>query len=156
MLGLGSNLGSRLSTLRTAAHALAQRDGVRLVTRSWVYETPPAGGPAQPDYLNAAIRVLTNLPPLALLRTTRAVERQLGRVRVVRWGPRTIDIDILWATCKPLATPPLQIPHAGLPIRPFALRPLLDVAPLACDPTSGRRYAGRAAATQAIARVALL
>jgi 2-amino-4-hydroxy-6-hydroxymethyldihydropteridine diphosphokinase len=142
VIGLGSNLGDRLDHLRRAAEALGALPMVRLVGRSEVIETPPAGGPPQPDYLNAAIAISTALTARDLLDHALAIERQLGRTRPdpVRWGPRTIDIDLLWADRRPVDEPGLQVPHPRLSERPFALVPLLELVPDACDPTSGEPY----------------
>jgi 2-amino-4-hydroxy-6-hydroxymethyldihydropteridine diphosphokinase len=138
VLGLGSNLGDRVENLRAAAAAL----GDAVVVRSGIYETPPAGGPQQPDYLNAALAVQTTLEPRALLQEILAIERDLGRVRPdpVRWGPRTIDIDILWWSGGAHDDGDLVIPHPRLQERIFALQPLLDVAPDARDPHTSAAY----------------
>lgn len=143
VVGLGANLGDRLGQLRGAATALGSVGGVRIEGRSAVVQTPPAGGPLQPDYLNAAVTVRTALSPRLLLDQALRIERNLGRIRPdpVRWGPRTIDIDLLWARGVVVDEPGLQIPHPRLSLRPFALRPLLELVPDACDPVSAVRYA---------------
>lgn len=142
VVGLGANLGDRRAALRGAARALASLDGVRWVASSQVYETPPAGGPPQPDYLNAAVLLSIDLAPRALLIEGLAIERAMGRRRPdpVRWGPRPIDIDLLWADGRALDEPGLTLPHPRLAQRVFALRPLLDLCPDARDP-AGNRYA---------------
>lgn len=124
MIGLGSNLGSREATLRAAIALL----GLEVVATSRLYRTPPLG-PPQPEFSNAAVRVRTDLPPGALLAELQRVEAQLGRVRRVRWGPRTIDLDLLWWEGGVVDEPGLTVPHPGLLDRAFALAPLLDVAP---------------------------
>lgn len=130
VLGLGSNLGDRLANLREAVARISELAGVTITARSNVYETDPVGGPEQGAYLNAAIRVECTREPLALLDDLQAIERDLGRVRVVRWGPRTIDIDVLWiAGGVTIAGPRLVVPHPRLHERAFAILPLLDVAP---------------------------
>ncbi len=141
VLGLGSNLGDRLATLRAAVSALSALDEVEIVARSAVYRTPPVG-PAQPDFYNAAVRVAVRFGPEALLDRALDVERALGRRRPdpVRWGPRIIDIDVLWCATGALRGPRLEVPHPELTRRAFALRPLLDVAPDAADPHTGRPY----------------
>jgi len=151
VLGLGANLGDRLQNLRAAADAFDL-----VIARSGVYETPPAGGPPQPDYLNAAISLRTTLGPRALLDRALAVERQLGRRRPdpIRWGPRTIDIDVLWWQQGSHHDERLDIPHPRLTDRAFALVPLLELAPDACDPLSGARYADLATARSSIRRIA--
>jgi 2-amino-4-hydroxy-6-hydroxymethyldihydropteridine diphosphokinase len=137
VLGLGANLGDRLGQLCEAAAAFAKET----VAISSVYETPPAGGPAQPDYLNAAILIATEAPPPALLERALEVERSMGRIRDGSvLGPRTIDIDVLWWSGGAWRADGLTLPHPRLHERNFALQPLLDVLPDAVDP-EGRRYA---------------
>jgi 2-amino-4-hydroxy-6-hydroxymethyldihydropteridine diphosphokinase len=137
VLGLGSNLGDRLGLFRSAARELALRG--EIVSVSALYETL-AVGPAQPDYLNAALRYRTPLEPMALLELQLRVERACGRVRVERWGPRTLDLDLLFIVGRTVDAPGLIVPHRELTQRAFALLPLLDVAPDARDPTSGVLY----------------
>jgi len=143
VLGLGSNLGNRLANIDEAIRALAAIDGVTLIARAKVYETPPLGGPPQGDYLNSAVLVETSLDARALLERCLELERAMGRDRSTaeRWGPRTIDIDILWIDGESVHAPNLDVPHPRLQNRPFALRPLLDVAPDATDPETGGAYA---------------
>lgn len=133
IIGLGSNLGDRVDMLRQAAARLSARDDVWVDGHSRIYETEPHG-PPQPRYLNAALRVRTALGLEALLDVLLEVERSLGRVRAERWGPRTLDLDILWAMDSAGGAlehhaPRLVVPHAHLTERAFALAPLLDVAP---------------------------
>lgn len=133
VIALGSNLGDREATLLAARRALESDPDVALGDASHVYETPPVG-PPQPDYLNAALLVATAISPQALLDRCLAIERSLGRVRSERWGPRTIDLDLLWAdegdgVPHVIATDTLTLPHPHLGERPFALAPLLDVRP---------------------------
>jgi len=130
VLGLGANLGDRLASLRRAAVLLHEADDLRVVAESAVYETKPVG-PPQPLYLNAAIRVETARSPEELLDLALATEARMGRDRrgAVRWGPRTIDIDLLYGFRSQASGPRLQLPHAHLLERAFALAPLLDVAP---------------------------
>jgi 2-amino-4-hydroxy-6-hydroxymethyldihydropteridine diphosphokinase len=156
VLGLGSNLGERLELLRRAAAGL-HGGGVRVTAKSSVYETPPLG-PEQPDFLNAAVAVETELSSRELLHHALAVERALGRARPdpVRWGPRRIDIDLLWCSAGVVEEAGLVVPHPGLPERSFALVPLCEIAPDACDPRTGVRYADVAAARALLARVASL
>ena len=133
-VGLGSNLGDRASMLSRAVRSLAAVPGVRVAAVSLVYETP-AVGPSQPDYLNAAVRVETSMEPESLMRVLLEVEASLGRVRGERWGPRTIDLDVLalWDddVGQPMAhdTELLRAPHPFLEARAFALAPLLEVLP---------------------------
>lgn len=129
IVGLGTNLGDRLASLRAAVEAIAAR--ARVVAISPVYETAPVGGPQQGDFLNAAIRVEWPGDALSLLDALLAIERGLGRVRdpSLRWGPRTLDLDVLWIDGVTLASDRLTVPHPRLRERAFALLPLLDVAP---------------------------
>jgi 2-amino-4-hydroxy-6-hydroxymethyldihydropteridine diphosphokinase len=138
VVGLGSNLGIPRSQLASAVLRLTQLAPVRAV--SALYETEPVGGPAQPNYLNAAVRLAFGGPLPELLRELLAIERGAGRVRAERWGPRTLDLDILWAQHRVWREPGLEVPHAHLRERAFALRPLLDVAPDARDPRDGTAY----------------
>lgn len=137
VLGLGSNVGDRAETLRRAVRAFGELGDVRAL--SHVYETPPVG-PPQPDFLNAAVRMLTPLSPRELLKRLLDIERAAGRERRVRWGPRTLDVDILWIFGRSIVETDLRVPHAELHQRVFALRPLLDVAPEAIDPVTGTAY----------------
>jgi 2-amino-4-hydroxy-6-hydroxymethyldihydropteridine diphosphokinase len=138
VVGLGSNLGDRRATLARAALSLETVGQV--VARSALYETEPVG-PPQPRYLNAAVLLRTELAAERLLEALLAVEAKLGRVRRERWGPRVLDLDILWVDGAVVRTPALTVPHPSLRERPFALRPLLDVAPSARDPADGIAYA---------------
>ncbi|WP_437673672.1 2-amino-4-hydroxy-6-hydroxymethyldihydropteridine diphosphokinase [Sorangium sp. So ce131] len=155
VLGLGSNLGDRFGTLRAAVEALGADPDLEVLRESPRYESPPAGGPPQGDYVNAAVLLATSLPAREILARTLAVERSLGRTRpdAVRWGPRTIDIDVLWIEGEPVAEPDLEVPHPRLCERAFALRPLLDVAPDACDPRTAQPYAALPAASAPIRRL---
>ena len=137
VVGLGSNLGDRQAELALALGALEPLG--RVLGRSALYETEPVG-PPQPAFLNAAARITTELAPEALLRELLGIERRRGRVRRERWGPRNIDLDILWIAGVVVALPELVVPHPELRRRPFALRPLLDVAPEASDPCDGVAY----------------
>lgn len=128
-LGLGSNLGDRMEHLQSAVDALQGDRRVRVDAVSSLYETEPVGGPEQGPYLNAVVRVATRLSPRALLRACQQVERRLGRVRDQRWGPRTIDVDILLYGKRVVHRRSLRIPHPRLDQRAFALVPLLEVAP---------------------------
>lgn len=155
VLGLGSNLGDREATLEKAIEKLAADPDLRVLGRSFTYETPPAGGPPQGDYLNAAVLVETAIEGRAILERALAIERSLGRTRPdgVHWAPRTIDIDVLWIEGEVIAEPGLQVPHPRLVERVFALRPLLDVAPDAIDPRTGEAFASAPAASGAIRRL---
>jgi 2-amino-4-hydroxy-6-hydroxymethyldihydropteridine diphosphokinase len=128
-LGLGSNLGDRLDYLQRAVNLLHADERTRVDAVSSVYETAPMGGPEQGPFLNIAVRVATRRTPLRLLALCQSVEARLGRVRDVRWGPRTIDVDILLYGDQTVSRPDLEIPHPRLADRPFALIPLIEVAP---------------------------
>lgn len=138
VIGLGANLGDRLLTLKSALRGLAQRGTILAV--SDVYETG-AVGPAQPDYLNAAVLLETSLAPTELLHALLGLEKAHGRERRERWGPRTLDLDLLYSPGLLLTTPELSVPHPELTRRAFALLPLIDVALDARDPSSGALYA---------------
>jgi 2-amino-4-hydroxy-6-hydroxymethyldihydropteridine diphosphokinase len=131
VIGLGSNLGDRRDYLVRAARRI--RELGEIVRTSAIYETKPVGGP-QPNFLNAALRLSTHLSPEGLLERLLEVEHGLGRVRRERWGPRVIDLDILWCQGVVVRSERLVVPHAELRARPFALVPLLGVAPEASDP----------------------
>jgi 2-amino-4-hydroxy-6-hydroxymethyldihydropteridine diphosphokinase len=152
VIGLGSNVGDRAEYLARAGAAIAAMPGVRWMGCSGVMETPPAGGPPQGDYLNGACLVTTSLSARALLEQTRAIEARLGRVRpdAVRFGPRTIDLDLLWIEGEVIAEPDLTVPHPRLHERVFALTPLLELVPDARDPRTGGGYAEMLEALQRV------
>lgn len=139
VVGLGSNVGDREAMLRSALSSLARVVTIERVSR--VYDTAPVG-PPQDRYLNAAALVRFALTPRGLLEALLAIEASLGRVRRERWGPRTIDLDILWIEGATVDEPGLTVPHPELTRRAFALLPMLEVAPFAVDPRSGAAYAG--------------
>jgi len=155
VIGLGSNVGDRLANLDDAVARLRADRELRVLRRSPVYETPPAGGPPQGDYLNAAVLVVTALDARDVLSRALVIERALGRTRSeeTRWGPRTIDLDLLWIEGEAISEPGLELPHPRLADRPFAVRPLLDVAPDAVDIRTGRAYATLPAASVEITKV---
>ena len=130
VVGAGSNLGARESAIFASAALLASRPGIDVVEVSSLYETPPLG-PPQDDYLNAAFRLETTLTPPVLLHTLLRIERRLGRRRRadLRWGPRSIDLDLLWDSRGPFDSEELHVPHRELDRRNFVLGPLLDVVP---------------------------
>lgn len=129
-LGLGANLGDRIGTLRAAIVALARAEGVVVERCARVYDTAPIG-PEQPRYLNSAVRVRVSIPPLALLDTMLDIERAHGRdrSRETRFGPRTLDLDVLYIVGAEVSHPRLTVPHPRLVERAFALSPLLEVMP---------------------------
>ena len=137
-LGIGSNLGDRLSYLQLAVDHLVAEDDMTVVAVSPVYETVPVGGPDQPDYLNAVVAVDTTLTARELLGVAQGIEVAAERVRTVRWGPRTLDVDVLDAGGIRLDTPELTLPHPRAAERAFVLAPWLDVAPEAVIAGAGR------------------
>jgi 2-amino-4-hydroxy-6-hydroxymethyldihydropteridine diphosphokinase len=134
-LGLGSNLGDREANLGSAVHRLEKQ--VTIDVLSALYETPPMGPSDQPRYLNAACGGATELKPEELLAFIKGVEQKMGRVPTVRWGPRIIDIDILFYGDCAIGTPELVIPHPGISHRIFVLAPLADIAPELTHPNLG-------------------
>ena len=128
-LGLGANLGDRAAALQTAVDGLAAISGVVVVAVSGVYETEPVGGPAQPDYLNAVVALDTELAPRDLLGVARRLEQAARRVRGQRFGPRTLDVDVLLVDQLAVDEVDLVVPHPRMWERDFVLVPLADVAP---------------------------
>lgn len=126
-LAIGTNLGDRLANLQTAVDALPPE--VAVLKKSRVYETLPWGYEDQPAFLNMAIRAETELAPEALLKYLKDLELKLGRETSFRWGPRLIDIDILFYDDLVFDTPTLTIPHPRLHERAFVLVPLAEIAP---------------------------
>jgi 2-amino-4-hydroxy-6-hydroxymethyldihydropteridine diphosphokinase len=138
VVGLGSNVGDRLGALRAAVRAIARVATVEAVSR--VYETAPVGGPPQGDYLNAAVLVRYEGAPRALLGELLAIEKEMGRVRREKWGPRVLDLDVLWIEGRVVKEEDLEVPHPGLVERAFALAPMKDVARDAIDPRTGEPF----------------
>lgn len=132
-LGLGSNLGDRWEHLR---EAVASLDDV--VAVSDVYETEPIGGPDQGAFLNLVVELDTDRTPRELLAVCHRLESAAGRVRQERWGPRTLDVDVLWVDDRTVAEPDLIVPHPRLFERRFVLEPLAQLAPELC-PDDWRR-----------------
>jgi len=135
-LGLGSNLGDREAALEGALQRLAAR-GFRVTRRSSLWLTEPVGGPPQGFFLNAVVQGETALRPEALLEACLATEREMGRVRAERNGPRTIDVDVLFFGEERRLSPGLVIPHPRLHERRFVLEPLAEIAPGFVHPTLG-------------------
>ena len=135
-LALGSNLGDRGAFLQYAIDELAMTADVDVVAVSHVYETAPVGGPPQDAYLNAVVGIDTALRPRTLLALAQRIENGAERVRVERWGPRTLDVDVLLYDDVELDDEDLTIPHPRMWERGFVLAPLRDVAPELVDATA--------------------
>jgi 2-amino-4-hydroxy-6-hydroxymethyldihydropteridine diphosphokinase len=138
VLALGSNLGDRRHNLQGAVDGLFAAPGLGFRAVSPVYETRPVGGPDQPDYLNAVIVAETELPARAILDRAHRVEDALQRVREVRWGPRTIDVDLIVVGDEISDDPELTLPHPRAHERAFVLAPWHDIEPDAEIPGRGR------------------
>lgn len=138
-IGLGSNLDEPRQQLEKAFDKLAALPDTRLLGRSDLYGSRPMG-PPQPDYVNAVAALHTRLAPLALLDALQSIERQHQRRREQRWGPRTLDLDLLLYDGRTLQSPRLTLPHPGLAERNFVLVPLREIAPDLCLP-DGRSVA---------------
>lgn len=128
-LGLGSNLGDKRAHLAAALAAIARVPGVELRRVAHFYRTAPLGPVTQDWFLNTVAEIATVLPPRDLLARCQEIERALGRVRTQRWGPRTIDIDVLWIDGYAETSPELTLPHPGAHLRSFVLAPLRELAP---------------------------
>lgn len=138
-VALGSNLDDPRSQVERAFEALAQLPRSRLVARSALYRSPPLGPVEQPDFVNAAAGLLTQLDAAELLRELKALETALGRaVPVERWGPRRIDLDLLVHGTTQVQQPDLHVPHPGIAERTFVLAPLCDISPSLTVPGVGR------------------
>jgi dihydropteroate synthase len=134
VLAIGANLGDRLATLRQAVAEIGKLPGTSVLRTSPLYETAPVGGPAQPDYLNAVLIAETTLAPRELLAKLNAIEADAGRVREVRFGPRTLDIDIISYSGETSDDPVLTLPHPRAHERAFVLAPWHDIDPAATLP----------------------
>ena len=140
VLAVGSNLGDRLGTLQGCVQAIGGLPDTDVLAISPVYETAPVGGPAQPDYLNAVLIVSTSLPPLDLLAAAQGIEAEFGRVRArgaERFGPRTLDIDVISYGELLSGDPVLTLPHPRAHERAFVLAPWHDIDPGASLPGRG-------------------
>jgi 2-amino-4-hydroxy-6-hydroxymethyldihydropteridine diphosphokinase len=146
-VGLGSNLGDRMAALDAAVRALDADVQTHVMAVSQVYETEPVGGPEQDPYLNAVAVLETDRGPRELLALLLATEDGLGRVRGERWGPRTLDLDLLLYDGPPIDSPELTVPHPRAKERAFVLVPLVDADPFA-------RFPDGEAAVEALARLA--
>ena len=136
-IGLGSNLGEREAQIRLALDDLARLPESRLVRASSLYDSEPVGDVDQPNFLNAVAELETELTPRQLLWNLQLIERRLGRTRTRRWGPRTIDLDLLLYGPLVVEEPDLQIPHPEMTRRSFVLVPLVELDPLLVHPVTG-------------------
>jgi 2-amino-4-hydroxy-6-hydroxymethyldihydropteridine diphosphokinase len=146
-VALGSNLGDRMATLDAAVRALDADRLTHVMAVSLVYETVPVGGPPQGMYLNAVAVLETDRDPRDLLDLLQATEAGLGRERGERWGPRTLDLDLLLYDGPPIDSPELTVPHPRAKERAFVLVPLVDADPFA-------RFPDGEAAVDALAKLA--
>ncbi|MGE0281920.1 MAG: 2-amino-4-hydroxy-6-hydroxymethyldihydropteridine diphosphokinase [Rhizobiaceae bacterium] len=141
-LGLGGNLGDPMASMAAALRILDAHPDVRVVAVSSVYKTPPWGKTDQPDFLNAVAKVETTLSPHVLLDQCLEAERRLKRERKERWGPRIVDLDVLWFADRKIHEDGLEIPHPRMLERAFVLVPLAEIAPdLVLDDMSARQRA---------------
>jgi 2-amino-4-hydroxy-6-hydroxymethyldihydropteridine diphosphokinase len=136
VLALGSNLGDRMDNLQRGIDLL-DGDGLTAAAISGVFETTPVGGPGQSDYLNAVLLARSSLPAREILVRCAAAEQAAGRVRTIRWGPRTLDVDIIVCGEERSSDPDLTLPHPRAHERAFVLAPWLDVQPAAVLPGWG-------------------
>lgn len=134
-IALGSNLGDSCAILEAAIETLAHTPGILVTAKSSWYKTK-AVGPVQPDYVNGCVTLQALMPPQPLLETLLKIEQKFGRIRQERWGPRTLDLDLLLYDDLILQTPTLEIPHPRMRERAFVLVPLAEIAPNWLDPVS--------------------
>jgi 2-amino-4-hydroxy-6-hydroxymethyldihydropteridine diphosphokinase len=139
-IGIGSNIGDRRSSCLKAI-ALLEAGGVKVLKRSSLHETEPWGVKEQPRFLNMAIEAETGMAPRELLSFLKKIEDQMGRTRTVKWGPRTIDLDILFYGDMIIREPDLEIPHPFMHARDFVLEPLCEIAPQKVHPLLHRTVA---------------
>jgi 2-amino-4-hydroxy-6-hydroxymethyldihydropteridine diphosphokinase len=136
-IGLGSNLGEREAQIRMALDDLARLPASRLLRASSLYDSEPVGEVDQPNFLNAVAELETELTARQLLWNLLLIERRLGRVRTQRWGPRSIDLDLLLYGNLVVDEADLQVPHPELTRRSFVLVPLVELDPLLAHPVTG-------------------
>jgi 2-amino-4-hydroxy-6-hydroxymethyldihydropteridine diphosphokinase len=128
-LGIGSNLGNRRKNIKLAVRRIEALEHTKVIKLSKIIETGPVGGPSgQGKFLNAALKIKTDLVPATFLKKIKNIEKELGRTKTVRFGPRTIDIDILLYGDKIINRKGLKIPHPRIFERDFVIKPLLDIA----------------------------
>jgi 2-amino-4-hydroxy-6-hydroxymethyldihydropteridine diphosphokinase len=139
-VSMGANLGDRYATISSAIERLASKSGIHAVERSSFYETDPVGDIDQPQFLNLVVGFETSLTPEGLLELLMDLEREFGRVRTTRWGPRTLDLDLLAYESESRSTPILELPHPRMLERPFVLVPLAEL--LEKSPFRGKQWDG--------------
>ncbi len=139
LIALGSNLGDRLAHLRAGIAMLGAEHGIEVIALSALYETAPVGGPQRQEaYFNAALMLRTSQPARTLLATLHRVESQRQRERIVRWGPRTLDLDLLTYGDMICEDNALQLPHPRMHLRRFVMAPVCDIAPEMRHPVTGQ------------------
>ncbi len=136
-IGIGSNLGDREALIRQALEEIARLPLTQLTRASSLYDTEPVGDAEQPNFLNAVAEVDTELPPRQLLWNLHLIEKRLGRTRTHKWGPRTMDLDVLLVGDLVLEEPDLRVPHSELIRRSFVLVPLVELDPALVHPETG-------------------
>ena len=124
---MGANIGNRIENIKSAIKELARTKNIKIEKKSSFYLTEPVGLREQPEFINCAVKIKTTLSPTKLLRIIKSIEMKLGRRRTVRYGPRVIDIDILFYGDKVVSTKKLTIPHKELTNRKFVLVPLIEI-----------------------------
>jgi len=137
-VAIGSNLGNPRERVAEACEHLAALPDTRLEARSRLYRTHPMGPQDQPDFVNAAAGMVTRKSPHEMLDALLGIERRMGRIREQRWGPRVIDLDLIWMAGSIVDDPGLTLPHPGVSMRNFVLYPLGDIAPTLDIPGHGR------------------
>jgi 2-amino-4-hydroxy-6-hydroxymethyldihydropteridine diphosphokinase len=138
--GIGANVGDPAATLRKATQRLDEEEGIRVIAASPVYRNPPFGPQDQPHFLNAVLEMSVSISPQQLLQAFLSIEQEFGRVRDIRWGPRTLDLDILIYGDIEVDEPGLTIPHAHMLDRPFFLTPIADLHPQGRHPVVNKPY----------------
>ncbi|MCX7695914.1 MAG: 2-amino-4-hydroxy-6-hydroxymethyldihydropteridine diphosphokinase [Caloramator sp.] len=127
-IAFGSNIGDRYETVKRAFE-LIEENGMKIIKKSNIYETEPYGYKNQPPFINGVILVETELTCREVLERLLQIEKQLGRERIIRWGPRTIDLDIIFYNCEIYNEEDLKVPHPDMQNREFVLKPLCDIEP---------------------------
>ncbi len=139
-ISIGSNIGDRLDHLKQATRALHLHQRISVLSVSSIYETAPVGYTDQADFLNLTTGIETDLSAHELLAVCQEIEQELGRVRDIRWGPRTVDLDILLYNNESIETEDLVVPHPRMHLRAFVLIPLLEIAPSIAHPVTSKMY----------------